>query len=292
MTLQAEQLANILHQMNPWWESGSVPSAMTGVPRPVPVARAMEALDHRRVAIITGPRRSGKTTIMYQCAGALISSGLPADRVLFAMLDHPLLSSGESIGEVIEWFMAEFGHPRGRTLHLLMDEAHRAEGWGAWAKTLHDAYGARLVLSGSSAMGLMAGSMESLTGRHETIPVRPLDFREFLDFRAATPSSRDRHLMPKLADDYLTVGGFPEAVLAAEPATRRSMLLHLFDDILLGGLVGLDGGGQDFGGGLRVVAVGLRDDLALEQVGQELAHGEERRGRDLRSEERRVGTEG
>jgi predicted AAA+ superfamily ATPase len=211
---------------------------MLGVPRPTAVGQVMEALRRKRVALVTGPRRSGKTTILYQCVEGLIGSGAGADRVLLAMLDHPLLSGKGAIGEVVEWFMAEFKHLRGTPLHVLLDEAHRAQEWGAWAKTLHDVYRFPLVLSGSSAMELEAGSMEGLTDRHEAVRVRPLGLREYLEFRSLTPAPGDAHMMPRLADDYLVAGGFPEAVLAPDDHSRRSLLLHLFDDILLGDIVG------------------------------------------------------
>jgi len=238
MSLQAELLSGLLHQMNPWWDRGSVPPAMLGVPRPAPHGQLRDALRAHRIALVTGPRRSGKTTILYQHVQGLIDSGESPDRVLYVMLDHPLLAGADAIGETIEHFMAEFRHPRGRPLHILLDEAHRSARWGTWAKTVHDAYRFPLVLSGSSAMELEAGAMAELTGRHEPVHVRPLDFQEFLDFRGLNPPRGDEHVMPRLADEYLRTGGFPEAVLDPEEASRRSRLLRLFDDILLGDIVG------------------------------------------------------
>ena len=239
MILQAQLLSNILHQMNPWWGSGSVPGSMLGVPRPIAVGQVMDVLRRKRVALVTGPRRSGKTTILYQCVEGLIGSGVGADRVLFAMLDHPLLCGKDAIGDVVEWFMAEFKHSRGTPLYVLLDEAHLAQGWGAWAKTLHDVYRFPLVISGSSAMELEAGSMEGLTGRHEAVRVRPLGLREYMEFRSLTPARGDAHMMPRIADDYLIAGGFPEAVLSPDDHARRSLLLHLFGDTLLGDIVGV-----------------------------------------------------
>lgn len=237
MPLQAEQMGGILHQMNPWWDRGTVPDAMLGVPRPVPLGRVAEALRRGRVALVTGPRRSGKTTILYQHVQSLVDSGESPDRVLYVMLDHPLLAGVDAVGEAIEHFMGEFGHPRGRRLHVLLDEAHRSARWGAWAKTVHDAYRFPLVLSGSSAMELEAGAMGELTGRHEPVHVRPLGLREYMDFRGLGPSRGDEHVMPRLADEFLGVGGFPEAVLDPVEASRRSIQLRLFEDILLGDIV-------------------------------------------------------
>ncbi len=238
MPLQAELLSGLLHQMNPWWDRGSVPPAMLGVPRPAPHGQLRDALHAHRIALVTGPRRSGKTTILYQHVQGLIDSGESPDRVLYVMLDHPLLAGADAIGETIEHFMAEFRHPRGRPLHILLDEAHRSARWGTWAKTVHDVYRFPLVLSGSSAMELEAGAMGELTGRHEPVRVRPLGLREYMDFRGLAHSRGDEHVMPRIVDDYLRTGGFPEAVLDPEEASRRSRLLRLFDDILLGDIVG------------------------------------------------------
>lgn len=48
----------------------------------------------RRTVVLSGPRRVGKTTILYQMIAALLKAGTPPQAVLYASLDHPLPAQG------------------------------------------------------------------------------------------------------------------------------------------------------------------------------------------------------
>ena len=206
---------------------------MTRVPRPEVVARVLGALGRGRVALVTGVRRAGKTTVLHQVADRLIADGAEPQRVLFAMMDHPLLSREGMLGEVLDTFMAEFSHSRETKVHILLDEVHKVKGWGPWVKAIHDVHRQPVAVSGSSAVEVMAGSMTALTGRYEPVRVRPLDLGEYMDFRGIEVDPGDEHLMPAVTDEYLRVGGFPEAVLTEERSARGAYLVNLFEDVLL-----------------------------------------------------------
>ncbi len=233
MTVDHERISRLLHKMNPWWSSGDVPPSLTRVPRPGPVSHVVKAMDSGRVALVTGVRRAGKTTVLQQVADHLITHGAEPRRVLFAMMDHPLLSREGMLGEVLEVFMAEFGHSRDARLHILLDEVHKVPDWGPWVKAIHDVHRLPAAVSGSSAVEVMAGSLTSLTGRYDPVRVRPLHLGEFMAFRGMEVDPGDEHIMPAITDEFLRVGGFPEAVLTDEPSSRGAYLANLFEDVLL-----------------------------------------------------------
>jgi predicted AAA+ superfamily ATPase len=190
-------------------------------------------MDRGRVALVTGVRRAGKTTVLHQVAQELIDGGQEPDRVLMAMMDHPVLSGEGMLGEVLDVFRAEFGHVKDTRVHILLDEVHKAPNWGPWVKAIHDVHRLPVAVSGSSAVEVMAGSMSSLTGRYDPIRVRPLTLKEFMAFRGLEVDPSDEHMMPAVTDDYLRTGGFPEAVLTGEASVRGSYLVNLFEDVLL-----------------------------------------------------------
>lgn len=233
MLADHERIARLLHQMNPWWKLGEVPPSLTRVPRPRPVGQVMETMGRGRVALVTGVRRAGKTTVLHQVADRLIGEGEDPERVLMAMMDHPVLSGQGMLGEVLDVFMAEFGHSRDTQVHLLLDEVHRTPDWGPWVKAIHDVHRLPVAVSGSSAVEVMAGSMSSLTGRYDPVRIRPLSLEEFMAFRGIEVDPGDEHIMPKVTDEYLRTGGFPEVVLIDEASRRGADLVNLFEDILL-----------------------------------------------------------
>ncbi len=233
MTVDHERISRLLRQMNPWWASAEVPPSLTRVPRPDPVTSVIETMGRGRVALVTGVRRAGKTTVLHQVVERLLEDGEPPDRVLMAMMDHPVLSQEGMLGEVLDIFRAECGHSQDTRVHILLDEVHKVPDWGPWVKAIHDVHRLPVAVSGSSAVEVMAGSMSSLTGRYDPVRIRPLSLREFMAFRGVEVDPGDEHLMPTVTDEYLRIGGFPEAVLVDEVSQRGAYLINLFEDVLL-----------------------------------------------------------
>jgi hypothetical protein len=67
-----------------------------------------------------------------------------------------------------------------------------------------------------------------LTGRQIVNRIDLLSFAEFIDFRGHRPSLSEDYKFERLADEYLTIGGYPENAL--RPSTEY--LGNLIDDIL------------------------------------------------------------
>ena len=59
-------LEPIIRDMNPWLSSGAVPDHLTGILRESYLKEFEKSLEAKEISIISGMRRTGKTTIMYQ----------------------------------------------------------------------------------------------------------------------------------------------------------------------------------------------------------------------------------
>jgi predicted AAA+ superfamily ATPase len=170
-----------------------------GVPREVDLGRFLKS---PQIVVITGVRRSGKSTLLRQIA----------DRVgefHFVNFDDE---------RFIHFTVADFDdlmvafrklHP-GKT--ILADEIQNVPHWERFARRVHDE-GYKLVLTGSNARLLGSELATHLTGRHADIVLYPFSFREVLAFRnvkheGLTTAGRAEVL--KQFDDYLMHGGFPE----------------------------------------------------------------------------------
>ena len=53
--------------------------------------RIFEDTQIRREVILSGPRRVGKTTIMYQLIGDYLHQGIPPKNIIYVSFDHPML---------------------------------------------------------------------------------------------------------------------------------------------------------------------------------------------------------
>ncbi len=212
-------LEETLRRFNPWWAKGFTPP---GIPRPGYIRKIQQALALRKMAILFGLRRVGKSTIMKQFVAQALDT-LPPDRIYFASMDHP----GMERTSVIDILRESRRITSARTdeeVLLLLDEIQHRDGFEQEIKAIVDIEErVRIVASGSSSLAL-AHASPHLTGRYRRIPVRPLGFREFISFRSQEYLEHEPQLMEALMDEYLRTGGMPEYVLTGDPQTLTDVI--------------------------------------------------------------------
>ncbi len=231
-----DEALRVLSGFNPWWAER---------PFPIPDFQrlAFEACRSflaqstlRRAILMSGPRRVGKTTVLYQLARMLLASGVGTGKadpksVLYLSLDHPLLKLLTLSGALRLYHEAIWAE--GRPTFLLLDEVQYSKDWETEIKLLvdhHPEY--RIVATGSASALHKNGLAESGVGRWLTVPVPTLSFYEFVHIRHEHEPKIQKDLRPpdlfalgqservKLATQlrallpafqrYLLVGGFPE----------------------------------------------------------------------------------
>ncbi len=225
------ELVSVLQGFNPWWG---------GRPISAPPFRrlAYEACRNyfdnpalKRAVLLSGPRRVGKTTVLYQLADALLQEGTEARTILYLSLDHPVLKL-LGLREILALYH-EHIHPEGQPTVLLLDEVQYSREWETEIKLLvdHKPY-YRIVATGSASVLHKERLTESGVGRWVTVQVPTLSFYEFVHIRGETPPPVDARLRPKdlftaaasdiqqlaaqlrpllpLFQRFLLVGGFPE----------------------------------------------------------------------------------
>lgn len=233
------EVARILSEQNPWHGSGDVPTALTrDVERPL-ARRLWRAVSDpgapRRAHVILGPRRVGKTTVMYQTVRALLGQGMSADKLWWIRLDHPYLMR-QDLGDLVQGVLSTAGEG----VVLFLDELVYAKDWDLWLKTFHDEHWPVRVVATSSATAALKGRFrESGIGRWDEHQLGPYLFCEYLDLLgvpdsvpiAETLDETVRGLSrpaPELAGHrrrFSFVGGFPELLSAAAVADEATILL-------------------------------------------------------------------
>jgi len=233
-------MKDILKQWNPWWSTGSVPEKKRLIPRDAVLSRIVKLLPEREAVVLSGVRRCGKSTLLYQAIDSLLKDGVAAGNILYLNLDEPLPEKNvEVLDEVLNAYL-ELKNPQGR-LYLFFDEIQGIPRWEQWVKKQYDLRGKDLkfILTGSNSSMLSDDLAKLLTGRTLTVNVYPLSFREYLSFRGVVvkePDMQKRELRHHFAR-YLTEGGFPESVLGTESDTNVQRLREYFDSILLRDIV-------------------------------------------------------
>lgn len=102
------QRLRLLSDQNPWHRTGAVPAALapqTERPLARVLWRSMLADGLLRWHVILGPRRVGKTTVLYQTVAHLLAAGIERHRIWWLRLDHPLLMDAP-LGEIVRSMVA------------------------------------------------------------------------------------------------------------------------------------------------------------------------------------------
>lgn len=235
---------------NPWWTKGQgVDAPYQAMPRRTyftPFLRRVQSSQLRRANLLMGPRRVGKTVMLYQTIQALLDGGVPGDRILFLSLETPLYT-GRSLERLLRLFMQLHRHDTGAPLWVFFDEIQYLKDWEVHLKSLVDSFRAvNFVGSGSAAAALRMKSQESGAGRFSDFLLPPLTFEEYLRFTQREdalvfalpdmPGQAPQYACPDITAlnaafvEYLNVGGYPEAV--TRPEVRADTAQYLRSDII------------------------------------------------------------
>lgn len=228
----------LLTEWNPWWENSEVPEKFRGKTREI-YQKVMGSLNSKEISIITGVRRSGKSTLMYQMVSNLILNKINPKQILFINLEDPKLSQS-SLDEIYETYKLEI-NPDNKA-YIFFDEIHKKEDWVQWIRKKYDLKTNDKFTISSSSSHLLKGEYSTLlTGRNLTFEIWPLTFKEFLDFSKIKIDqkkiSKDiitketKRKIIKTLDKYLQIGGFP-AVFFEQDLYKSELLKQYFEDII------------------------------------------------------------
>lgn len=172
--------------------------------------RYMEVLRTYRdvplVKILAGIRRCGKSTLLEMWRTELLTSGVAADHVLSERYTAESYYNGLTAREMVQRICAKMTDDS--RYYLLLDEVQEVEDWERAVNSLLESANVDIYVTGSNSR-LMAGEISTyLSGRYVSIPVFPLSFSEYLDFKSQSNRSTQ-----ELFNDYLHYGGFPIVAL-------------------------------------------------------------------------------
>lgn len=259
-----EQIIRRMVVDNPWWSSGKIFNEFEEMrPRMFlePFMELVSSLPKGRSVLLLGPRRVGKTVMIFHTIQHLIDNGIDPYKIIYLSVDTPLYG-GLSLEELCDMaFMALKTDLRNDGYFIFFDEIQYLKDWESHLKVMCDSRrGIRFVASGSAAAALKMKSMESGAGRFTHFPLPPLLFCEYLrmvDAERLIVNSPVNwfgksvegfnvvnidELNSKFAD-YINYGGYPEVVTSMQLRNNpgRYIKEDIVDKVLLKDLPGLYG---------------------------------------------------
>ena len=149
------------------------------------------------VKVITGMRRTGKTTVMFQHLDYLRSTGIPEELICYIDLD--LLGKEIDAGELKEMLDP---YLKNEGIHyILIDEIQDVIGWERVVAMLVARRDCDTYITGSNSRMLSSELSTKLSGRYMEIQILPLSFKEFLELHGGNKEER--------FEQYLRYGPLP-----------------------------------------------------------------------------------
>lgn len=158
------------------------------------------------VKILAGIRRCGKSTILDMLKDDLIGSGISEDHVIQLRYTSEDLEDGMTAKQMYQNIKAKMADTQ--RYYLLLDEVQEVDGWEKAVNSLLENANTDIYVTGSNSKLMSAEISTYLTGRYISIPVFPLSFAEFLEFKKDSG-----HTPKELLNEYIRIGGFPIVAL-------------------------------------------------------------------------------
>lgn len=242
--ISQEKVLSVIASFNPWWQSGTVPKVFLKEFKRNGYYTCKNAFfnDIRRIVVMSGMRRTGKTTIVYQMINEVLARGVKPQNILYLTFDHPVIRATD-FDSLISMYRNNISDDE--EFYVFLDEVQYNKYWTNYLKMLYDLNPmVRAVATGSASSMVEGAVRESGAGRWTVIKIPTLSFYEYCAIKGIKKNipkvnvfkmheltkQEQTQIMLSLSDlqiqlvKYLQMGGFPEFVNAEDISYSQRIL--------------------------------------------------------------------
>jgi predicted AAA+ superfamily ATPase len=180
--------------------------------------------DSNKIISVVGPRRTGKTYLLFQHIHRLLKNGLPKEKCFYLNFEDERLDlTNNELDLILQVYRELYPDIDLSECYFFFDEVQNVDGWERFVRRIYDSISKNVFITGSNSKLLGEEIATSLRGRTIKYKVLPLSFKEFLRFkRFVFNSKRDLYDSGKksrlinMFSEYFIYGGFPEIVFLSE----------------------------------------------------------------------------
>lgn len=176
------------------------------------------------VKVITGMRRSGKSTLMNQFIEKLKAAGVSDDRIFlinFEMAEYQYINDRTILNK---WILDNI--PKEGQCYVFLDEIQNVNEWEMSVSALQIMPNCDVYITGSNSKMLSSELSTHISGRYTEVKVLPLSFSEYLELHPSDDKdSRFR--------DYLRYGGLPVVNPDSDRTFIEGLLEGIFNTVLV-----------------------------------------------------------
>lgn len=176
------------------------------------------------VKVITGMRRSGKSTLMNQFIEKLKAAGVSDDRIFlinFEMAEYQYINDRTILNK---WILDNI--PKEGQCYVFLDEIQNVNDWEMSVSALQIMPNCDVYITGSNSKMLSSELSTHISGRYAEVKVLPLSFSEYLELHPS--DDKDSRF-----SDYLRYGGLPVVNPDSDRTFIEGLLEGIFNTVLV-----------------------------------------------------------
>jgi predicted AAA+ superfamily ATPase len=261
--IPTEKIVERLQYENPWWVTKQIPQVYAAMSKRLYFDlfyTFVKEKSVRRAVVLMGPRRVGKTVMLFHSVDQLIQEKINPQRIFFIGIDNPIYVH-LSLEDLLSLCKKSLNLSHLNGCYVFFDEIQYLKDWERHLKVLVDSYpDTKFIVSGSAAAALKWHSTESGAGRFTDFMLPPLTFQEYIHLKNLNHLVYDGNILyggksipyclthdikslNKEFLNYLNFGGYPEVVLSEKIQSDmgRYVKNDIVDKVLLRDLPSLYG---------------------------------------------------
>lgn len=206
------------------------------VQRPLYINALRQYRDTPLVKILSGIRRSGKSSLLELLRQDLVSVGIAQDRIIsmrFTSGELPQYTDSAHMYREVKRRLV----PDSKN-YLLLDEVQEVDGWERAVNSLLEDDCCDIYVTGSNSRLMSSEISTYLSGRYIEIPVFTLSYREALMFQGGSEADLSQTETRGRFIEYVRAGGFP--VIAQGSFTEQAahqIVEGIYTSVVMGDIV-------------------------------------------------------
>lgn len=185
--------------------------------------------DKPLIKVITGIRRSGKSTLLLLYEKFLLENNVEKSQIVHMNFESFEFDAIKDYTQLHSYIQKRLSSKADKH-YLLLDEVQQIKSWEKAVNSLMVDANVDIYITGLNAYLLSSELATLLSGRYVEIKMQPLSFKEFLEFNKIEQSDN----VQKAFEQYLRFGGLPTVVeLLENPNTVAGFLEGVYNTVLM-----------------------------------------------------------
>lgn len=292
-SISKDQVISKIKFENNWWIENSIDADYKAMPRrnyfeifkPLVYEKTI-----RRAVVLMGPRRVGKTVMLYHLIQDLIDNGINPQKIIFITIENPIYNN-ILLEQLFIYAKEATGLKDREGWFVIFDEVQYYKNWEVDLKSLVDSYrNDKFIVSGSAAAALKFASDESGAGRFTDFLLPPLTFHEYISMKELDHIIKPTEItwraekidfftsiniveLNKHFLKYINFGGYPEVIFSEKIQENpgRYIRQDIVDKVLLRDLPSLYGisDTRELNSLFTTIAYNTGEEFSLETLSKE-----------------------